>query len=175
MPLGRLDACLHELDAYLRVDVLWQGERLPRLLDARHAALQNTFVLVLERCGWLARVEVSFSEFGERGRIDVLAFHQPTRILAVVEVKPDVGDAQDTVGRLDVKTRLAPRLARELGWVPAAVVPVLVLEDRTSPRRHVGEHPGLFRRFAPRGRTARTWLRKPGLPTPGGLLLFLDV
>lgn len=173
--LGTLAACIAELDGYLRTDVLWQGERLPRLMDARHAALQNAFVLMLERFGWQVRVEVSFSEYGERGRIDVLAFHPPTKTLAVVEVKPDIGDAQDTVGRLDVKVRLAPKLARELGWIPAAVVAVLVLEDRTSPRRHVAEHPGLFRRFAPRGRAAAAWLRRPQVPMPSGLLLFLDV
>src|SRR5688500_6492572 len=146
VPAGRVQACVHELGAYLRLDVIWQGERLPRLLDARHAALQNRFALFLEGCGWVIRPEVSFNHFGDRGRVDLLAYHPAARLLAVVEIKPNVGDVQDTLGRLDVKVRVAPTIAAELGWTASAAVPVLVLDDGTTQRRHVAQHEGLFRR-----------------------------
>ncbi len=106
-------------------------------------------------------------------RIDVLASHVRTRVLAVVEIKPTVGDAQDTLGRLDVKVRLARKIAADLGWRASSVVPVLVLEDGTTPRRHVSQHAGLFRRFERRGRSAMAWLRAPVGPPPAGILLFL--
>ena len=173
VPTGRVQACVQELGAFLRMEILWRGERLPRLLDARHVALQSRFVLILERDGWTVRVEVSFNHYGDRGRIDILAYHAATAVLAVVEIKSTVGDAQDTLGRLDVKVRLAPKIAADLGWRRSAVVPVLVLEDGTTPRRHVAQHGGLFRHFDCRGRSALAWLRHPSRSPPAGILLFL--
>lgn len=173
VPAGTVQACVEALGAYLRMEVAWQGERLPRLIDARHAVLQNTFVLLLAAMGWDARVEVSFNHFGDRGRIDVAAFHAATRTMAIVEIKPDIDDAQETVGRLDVKVRLAKTIAAELGWDAFRVVPVLVLESGASPRRHVRAHEGLFQRFALRGRAALAWLRAP-TASASGLLIFIE-
>lgn len=174
VPAGKIERCVDQLGGFLRIEVLWQGERLPRLLDSRHAALQNRFVVMLEPWGWIVRVEVSFNHYGDRGRIDVLAWHALTATLAVVEIKPSLGDAQDTLGRLDVKARLGREVARQLGWAARSVVPVLVLGEGTTQRRHVAEHSGLFGSYAVRGRAAFSWLRQPrGLP-PSGLLLFLD-
>lgn len=175
VPMRKLHRCVDELGGYLRVEVVWRGEQLPRLLDARHAALQDRFVRILEAYAWQVRVEVSFNHYGDRGRIDILAFQPARRMVVVVEVKPDIGDVQDTLGRLDVKVRLALAIARDLGWNPTAVVPALVLEDGTSHRRHVGDHPGLFRRFSLVGRAARAWLRASDgdAAAPDGILLFL--
>lgn len=172
IPIGKLQACAEALGAWLRFEVTWQGERLPRLLDARHAWLQDRFVRMLESWGWVVRVEVSFNEYGDRGRIDILAWHPATRILAVVEIKPEIGDAQDTIGRLDVKRRIAPRLVHELGWEVQHIVPILVLEESTTQRRHVASHAGLFRRYELRGRQALSWLRRPAGRVSGILLLL---
>jgi transcriptional regulator with XRE-family HTH domain len=174
IPAGKLHRCVEELGGYLRVDVIWQGERLPRLMDARHAALQNRFVQVLEAAGWKVRVEVSFNHYGDRGRIDVLAWHAATGELAVVEIKPSLGDAQDTLGRLDVKARVARVLTGELGWTARCVIPALVLAEGTTQHRHVSEHDALFRRYSLRGRGALAWLRHPDGSTPSGVLLFLE-
>ena len=174
VPAGKLGACVEELGAYLRVEVLWQGERLPRLMDARHAALQHRFVMMLEQWGWVVRVEVSFNHYGDRGRIDVLGWHSATGVLAVVEIKPSLGDAQDTLGRLDVKARLGRMIGGQLGWDVRVVVPVLVLSEGTSQRRHVAQHAALFRQYSLRGRGAQAWLRRPTGAAPPGLLLFLD-
>jgi hypothetical protein len=53
--------------------------------------------------------------------------HAATRLVLAIEVKTAFGDLQDTIGRMDVKVRVAGSVARTLGWRPAAVVPVLVL------------------------------------------------
>lgn len=66
------------LGASIDVVVRWQGEGLDRLLDAAHAGLVDLFVERLHRAGWVAIVEASFAIRGERGSIDILAFHPPS-------------------------------------------------------------------------------------------------
>lgn len=149
----------------------WQGERLPRLLDARHAALQNHAASLLVHWGWLVRPEVSFNHFGDRGRVDLVAYHEPTRTAAMVEVKPALGDIQDTLGRLDVKARLGRRIALSVGWPAAIVIPMLILGEGSTQRRQVRMHEALFSGFVT-GRAAMTWLRQPAAPHPAALLVF---
>ena len=169
-PLGLLEAWATELGAYLAVELRVGGER--PLSDARHAALQSGFASRLLGAGWLVATEASFNHYGDRGRVDLLAFHPALRILVVIEVKTRIQDVQDMLGRLDVKKRMAPMLARDRGWDVAAIVPAFVVrEDRTA-RRRVAEHAALFTNFALRARAARAWLRHPRLPPPKGILLF---
>ncbi len=172
VPAGRLRDCVEALGGRLRVDVEWFGEALPRLLDARHAALQNRVAAHLGTWGWVVRAEVSFNHYGDRGRVDLVAFHPPTRAAAVVEIKPRLNDVQDTLGRLDVKARLARHIAARCGWASSGSVPLLVLGEGTTQRRMVTMHAALFRPFTI-GRAAATWLRSPALPAPDGLLLFV--
>lgn len=131
---------------------------------------------MLRDFGWTVRVEVSFNHYGDRGRVDVLAYHPPSACLVVGEVKTALGDLQDTVGRLDVKTRLGRRLARDAGWPEVrAVIPALILVESGTTRRIVAAHPSLFAQFALRGRDARSWIRSPNLPAPAGLLWFANL
>lgn len=71
------------LDVFLR----YQGEALDGMLDEAHAGLVEAVVGRLKALGWEVAVEVTFSRYGERGSIDVFAWHPPTRALAVFEVK----------------------------------------------------------------------------------------
>lgn len=146
-------------------------ERLPRLLDSRHAALQNHVAARLAAWGWLVRPEVSFNHYGDRGRIDLLAFHPPTGVAAVTEIKPTLDDVQETLGRLDVKVRLGAQIAARFGWAVHASVPLLVLGEGTTQRRQVASHEALFGSLRS-GRSAIAWLREPAGPTPVGLLVF---
>jgi hypothetical protein len=158
------------LGAHISIEVRIDGER--PLVDARHARLQNWLVGLLQRHGWSILVEHSFNHFGDRGRFDVLAYHPIDRVLLVVEIKSRIHDVGDILGRLDVKRRVAPMLAREQGWQASAVVPMLlVLEHRTNRRRIVDQAP-VFATFALRARAASAWLRHPSGPTPPGILLF---
>ena len=168
--LGALERWSEALGAYLAVEVRVSGGRA--LLDARHAAIQNSLARKLRLDGWIVETEVSFNHYGDRGRIDVLAFHPSMRIVLVVEVKTRITDVQDVLGKLDVKKRIAPMLARDRGWSVAAIVPALVIsEDRTS-RRRVADHPALFEPFRLRARAARSWLGRPSVPAPSGILMF---
>src|SRR5688572_8593116 len=85
--VGTIDRMTTALGASVHLQVRWHGEQLDRLLDAAHAAIQQAVAQFLTEVGWTVRVEVSFNHYGDRGRVDVLAFHPILRILLVVEVK----------------------------------------------------------------------------------------
>ncbi len=167
-------AIFDALGAKLELRVLWHGPELARMMDEAHAVLAAAWKARLERWGWLVRVEVSYSRYGERGRIDLLAFHPALRIVLVIEVKTDMVDAQGLLGPLDVKLRLARAIAADLGWAaPALVVPVVLFRDDTTIRRRVARLAPLFADLDLVGRGATAWLRSPSLERgPRGLLLF---
>jgi transcriptional regulator with XRE-family HTH domain len=175
VPFGALDRVTTALGARLFPNLSWQGEALDRLVDAAHADLQTNVAEMLRRLGWLVAVEVSFIHFGERGRYDLLAFHQATGTVLVVEIKTAIGDVQATLGTLDVKLRLALMCAHEQAWSGATTaVPALVIADERHQHRLVARHAALFARFDLRGRTARAWLGHPAAGV-GGLLFYLPM
>lgn len=162
------------VDLPLSWDVGWQRQEIDRLLDADHSALAGLWTRRLEKLGWIVRSEVSFNRYGDRGRIDLLAFHPMHRVLLVIEIKTVLADAQALLGGLDVKVRNAPYIARDLGWQPRLVVPAIVMADGTTVRRHVAGLEALFGRYSLRGQAASTWLRAPdGSPT--GVLTFTEL
>jgi transcriptional regulator with XRE-family HTH domain len=122
--IGTLAHVAEVLGASVHIQIRWRGEQLDRLIDATHAAIQQDIAQMLTLMDWHVRVEVSFNHYGDRGRVDILAYHPKWRILAIIEIKSALSDLQDTLGRLDVKVRLGRQLARELGWADVvAVVP----------------------------------------------------
>jgi transcriptional regulator with XRE-family HTH domain len=107
VPLRILRAVAAALGATLELKLRWHGEGLDRLLDEAHARLVDATVVLLREAGWDVAVEISFSIWGERGSIDVLAWHKATGSLLVIEVKSVVPDSQATLHGLDRKARLA--------------------------------------------------------------------
>lgn len=158
------------LGAHVSLDVRVDGEH--PLADERHARLQSWIVGVLRQHGWTVLVEHSFNHYGDRGRIDVLAYHPIDHLVVAVEVKTRVHDVGDILGRLDVKRRVAPILAREQHWQASAVVPMLLILEHRTNRRRIADHAAAFANFVVRGRAASAWLRRPRGPTPAGILLF---
>lgn len=134
---------------------------LDRLLDRDHASLVRIWAEMHRRHGWEVWPEASFSVYGERGRIDLLAFHPPTGTLEVAEMKTGIWDLQDTLGRLDAKVRLARGVAAERGWDVRTVVGALVIAEGRTARRRVAEHAVLFGGYEVRGRAARAFVRRP--------------
>jgi transcriptional regulator with XRE-family HTH domain len=166
---------LRALDASASLDVMWGGRGdLDRLLDADHARLMLNWAERHRQAGWDVWNEASYSIYGERGRIDQLAFHAKTGILEVTEGKSGIWDVQDTLGRLDEKVRLAPRIAVQRGWRATRVVGALAVIEGSTARRRVAEHDGLFARYSLRGRAALAWIRDPS-PSAEGLLVFVPL
>lgn len=169
--LRRIRRIAQALDLRLDWDPGWRGSELARLRDHDHAAIAEARSRLLQSDRWEVAAELSFNHFGDRGRIDLLAYHLATGALLVIEIKTVIADVQALLGNLDVKVRLAPRLATQRGWRPRLVTPMLVVLDTRTNRRRIHEHSRLFASLALRGWAARRWLRDPG-GDPGGLLLF---
>jgi len=171
-----LDRVAEALGARADLRLLWEGEGLDRLLDAAHASLVEWVVRRLGALGWDVAVEVSFSSYGERGSIDVLAFHPGGRALLVIEVKSVTPDMQAVLGGLDRKARLGPGIARERGWEPVAVARVLVLGDTRTNRRRLEAHAATVRAVLPAGtREITSWVADPVAPAPRGVWFVSDV
>ena len=154
--------------------LMWQGEGLDRLLDAEHAAIVDQVVSILTLAAWLVATEVSFNVFGERGSVDVLAFHPTSRVLLVVEVKSVVPDVQATLVTLDRKERLAVEIGRGRGWHGVAVGRLLVIRESRTARRRIEEHAATFGTMFPdRIGRIRSWLREPDRRSPLRGLWFL--
>lgn len=176
LALGTIERVATALDATVDVTLRWEGEQLDRLIDAAHAHLAQGTAAHLTSLGWLVRPEVSFNHYGDRGVVDILAFHPVVRMLLVIEIKASIGNLQATLGRLDVKARLGRSLAESVGWTSvAAVIPVFVFGDTRSVRRTLAAHGAIFPRYAVRGRSALAWVRRPVMPAPSGLLWFAKV
>lgn len=151
------------LDATLFLEVRWRAGALDRLLDEGHAALVGRLADLLAGLGWDVRVEVTYSEFGERGSIDILAFWRPLGILLVIEVKTDLAAVEAMLRKIDEKVRLAPTVASDrFGWQARQVARLLVLSESSTVRRRVTRQAAVFRRtFPARGVDIRRWLRSP--------------
>jgi transcriptional regulator with XRE-family HTH domain len=170
-----LEKVARPLGARVVCRLSWNGEFLDRLLDAEHAAIVEQVVRLLAAAGWLVATEVSFNVWGERGSIDVLAFHPGTRVLLIVEVKSVVPDVQATLVTLDRKVRLGLGIGRERGWDPAAVARLLVVRENRTTRRRIEEHATTFgNAFPDRARAIRTWLARPDARRPLRGLWFLS-
>jgi len=162
------------LGARIDVRLLWQGEGLDRLLDARHASLVERVVAMLTSHEWEVATEVTFNIRGERGSVDILAFHPATGSLLVIEIKSVVPDMQAMLVGIDRKGRLGREIARERGWEVTSVTRLLVLPDDSTSRRRLARHGATIRSAIP-ARTAdvRRWIRHPA-GTMNGVLFLAD-
>jgi putative transcriptional regulator len=139
------------------------GAEVDRLLGAHHSAMHEAAAQLFAGLpDWVALPEVTFSIYGERGSIDILAWHAATRSLLVIELKTELVDVQDTVGTLDRKVRLATKIARRRGWDPLTVSTWLLVAESPTNRRRVDAHRAMLRSRLPAdGRAMARWLGRP--------------
>jgi hypothetical protein len=163
VPLDRIRRVFAATGGLARVTAWWNGAAADRLLDERHAALVERALAVMRMRGWQTAVEVTFSEFGERGSIDILGGHPSSQVVAVCEVKSVLGSIEETNRMLDTKVRLAPRLAAaRFGWTPSSIARLLILPADSTTRRTVDRHALTMASVYPaRSREVRAWLRRP--------------
>jgi transcriptional regulator with XRE-family HTH domain len=159
---GRVMRVARALDIRLEWNAWWRGGELDRMVNAGHAAMHESVARWLRGSGSLIAPEASFSIYGERGVIDVLAFEPASRALLVVELKTQLVDVQALLGAVDRYRRLAPALARERGWEAQAVSAWVVLRDTATNRRRLAAHATVLRSAFPQdGRAIRGWLSRP--------------
>lgn len=173
MPYDRLVAVATALDGLLDLDFRWRGEAMDRLIDERHAAIVADLVALYRDSRWEVAVEVTFSEYGERGSIDVFAWHPIVQVVAVNEVKASVGEAGGTVIGVDRKSRLAPKIAKDRGWTCRGVARFLVIADGSTSRGRIARHADIFHTAFPiGGRDSLGWIRNPTTTPPSGIIFL---
>jgi transcriptional regulator with XRE-family HTH domain len=170
--VGSLVRAARALGADVDVRLRWRGEQLDRLADEAHAALVDWTVVRLRKLGWIIEVEVSFSIWGERGSVDVVAYQPAFGALLVVEVKSVVADTQATLHGLDRKARLARDIVKDRRWEIRHVSRLLLVGASATSRRRVARLASTYEVSLPaRGATVRHWLARPSAPLAG--LLFV--
>ena len=104
----------------IRVDLVprWRAGDLDRLLNGAHSALHESVARAFrdELPAWILAPEVSFAIYGERGVIDILAWHPGRRALLVIELKTDLADMNELLSTFGRKRRLAAKVAAGQGW-----------------------------------------------------------
>jgi transcriptional regulator with XRE-family HTH domain len=152
----------------VRIDLVprWRGAEVDRMLGRRHSLLHEAFARHLqEHPAWTFRPEVSYSIYGERGVIDMLAWHADRAMLLVVEFKTELVDVNELIGTMDRRRRLAIRIGQDSGWPAAAASSLVVLVGSRTNRRRVAEHRSVLRAAFPSdGRHLAGWLRDPAEP-----------
>lgn len=167
MPVGMVRRIVGAVGMWLEIKPNWQGINLDRLLHGSHTALQEAVLALFERLpAWEARAEVSFAHFGERGVIDVFAWHAATRTVLIIELKTLLVDPADLAKTMGQRSRLGVEIAATQGWRAKDVATWVIFTDTRTNRREVAQHRKLLRRLAKiDGHAMRTWLRSPTGPT----------
>lgn len=164
--LERVRRVLEALNARLDLIPRWNGGDLDRLVNARHAAMHEAVAAMFRQLlEWEIAPEVSFSIYGERGIIDMLAWHARSRTLLVVEMKTEIVDVNELMSKADQRRRLAPRIGSDRGWNAATVALWVVVADSRTNRRRLAAHRTVLRAAFPvDGRSVSSWLKTPSGP-----------
>jgi transcriptional regulator with XRE-family HTH domain len=177
MTIGTLTRLVDALGGRLSIDVRYHGGLGDRLIDAAHAALVDHVVAVLRRLGWAVDLEYTFNVFGDRGSVDILAWHAATRTLLIVEVKSRFTDLQAMLLSLARKLRVVPdAVRRDHGWDADTVGRIVVAYGTAENRGVVRRHAAMFDAALPaRSIEIRRWLRSPTSAISGVWLVSDDV
>jgi len=156
------------------LDVRWRGADLAKLVDERHATLALSISRRLTADGWEVTAERTYSIFGERGSVDIVAWHPRCRAFLIVEIKSEIVDTQDLFAAFDRKRRLAARIAREMGHDPQVYGAIIALPEETAARRWVVRFGSMLEHGYPaRGLAIRSWIKEPSRDLRG--VWFLSI
>ena len=150
----------------VRVDVMprWRAGDLDRLLNAKHSQLHELVArwFAKELPAWILAPEVSYAIYRERGVVDIVAWHPGQRAILVIELKTDIVDVNQLIGKVGEKARLIRQIVRDRGWDPLTVsMWVIVAAGRTN-RARIAAHQAVLRAAFPAdGRVIRSWLADP--------------
>jgi hypothetical protein len=127
--------------------------------------------------GWIALPELTFNHYGERGSVDIVAWHEATGTLLLIEVKTRITDVQALHSTFARKVRIVPDLvAQEHGWRPSSIARMLVVADTHGAREVVRRHATTFDAVWPaRTRACQQRIDAPTTESTGwGGIWFVD-
>jgi transcriptional regulator with XRE-family HTH domain len=170
LPLDRLRVLAGVLDIRLGVVAHWRGGEASRVVNERHSRMHELVAARLTGLPeWTFASEVTYSLMGERGVIDILAWHAPSRTLLVLELKTEITDPAGLVAQVDRYSRLAVRVARDRAWHPLCIGTWVLVAESDLNRRRLARHRTMLRNAFPLdGRFLRGWLRDPAAKSAGG-------
>jgi transcriptional regulator with XRE-family HTH domain len=152
------------LDVRVDLQARWRAGDLDRLLNSGHSALHDSVAAWFKEAfpAWELAPEVSFNVYGERGIVDIVAWHPGRRALLIIELKTDIADVNELVGTFDRKRRLAREIVKERGWVPATVSGWVIVSAGRTNRARIAAHGAMLRAAFPLdGRSILAWLADP--------------
>ncbi len=144
-----------------------RGADLDRMLGARHAQLAEAVAKAFleDWPDWALLPEVSFNIFGDRGVVDLLAWHQGRRALLLIELKTEIVDIGGMIGTLDRKWRRGREIVAPRGWDPLTVSTWLIVAGGRTNERRIAAHRTTLRAAYPDDlRRVRTWQADPDVP-----------
>jgi len=163
--LPRLRAAAASLEVRIELTPRWRGGDLERLIRGRHSAMSEQVATLLLQAGWTVQPEVSFNHYGERGVVDLLAWHSGRETILIVELKTELVDVGAILATADRRKRLIGHIADQRGWRPARVGTWIVIAESRTNRRHLAMHRAILRAAFPEdGRAVRSWLADPNRP-----------
>jgi transcriptional regulator with XRE-family HTH domain len=167
--LNTLRRVASEIDVIVTLTAQWRGGQGDRLIDRAHASLVDFVIATLREARWEVLPEFTFNHYGDRGSVDVLAWHPGERILLIIEVKATLKDLQDLLASLSKTLRVVPAAARtELGWNANHVARIVVVAATHLNRAVVTKHGATFNSsFPARSRRVKAWLVRPSGPIAG--------
>jgi transcriptional regulator with XRE-family HTH domain len=167
LQLATILAVARALDIQVTLTARSRGADLDRLVSRGHAGLHESVArwFAEELPDWILEPEVSFSIYGERGIIDILAWHPIHRALVIIELKTDVVDVNELVARMDQRRRLAFEIVKDRGWQPLTISTWVIVANGRTNRSRLAAHRAMLRNAFPvDGRSMRGWLRRPERP-----------
>jgi HTH-type transcriptional regulator/antitoxin HipB len=150
----------------IRVDLVarWRAGDLDRLLNAKHSQLHELVArwFAKELPSWVLAPEVSYAIYRERGVIDIVAWHPSRRAILVIELKTDIVDVNQLIGKVGEKARLIRQIVRDRGWDPLTVSTWVIVAGGRTNRARLAAHRSVLRAAFPTdGRAIRSWLADP--------------
>lgn len=162
VPLGKLRRVAGVLEVRLRLVPSWRGAAVDFVMSSRHAGMAEHVTRLLTTLGWEVRPEVSFNWYGERGVVDLVAWHAATRTVLLIELKTELADVNDLLAANGRRRRLAATIVEPLGWKPEAVAQWVAIADSRTNQRRLAAHRSLLRAAFPLdGRAIAGFLAHP--------------
>jgi len=150
-----------------------EERRLQR--DPAHALTIAYVGRHLARHGWSVQTEVEVGSGRFRGWADVVAFHEETGCLLLVEIKTELRDFGRLVRQVGWYEREAWEAARSLGWRARSLRTAVILLATEANDASVREFREGFAPWAPSGAVALlAMLDDPAKPSSGRFLALVD-